>query len=402
MKPKRVVVGLSGGVDSSVAAYLLLQQGYDVIGIFMRNWHDESVVINQECPWIDDSNDAMLVASQLGIPFQVLDLSGAYHERIVKYMFAEYESGFTPNPDILCNREIKFDVFLKAAEQLGADFVATGHYCQKKETLVGGNSVFHLLAGADANKDQSYFLCQINQHQLSKALFPIGHLQKSQVREIAAEIGLPTAQKKDSQGLCFVGKVKLPIFLQQQLAPKEGNIILIKEEDFLEKENDLVRDSENILDEDLLNLSRSVDWKALTGKWIGKHQGSHYYTVGQRKGLKLGGFKEPLFILATDTFTNTIYVGEGERHAALYRSVIFIPNEEQSWLQDKKLFFAEDEKKLIDVRIRYRQPLEKAWIISKNDGVYLVFFQAQRAVARGQFAAWYYHDELIGSGRMIS
>ncbi len=401
MRGKRVVVGLSGGVDSSVAAHLLLQQGYEVIGIFMRNWHDESVVINQECPWIDDSNDAMLVADHLGIPFQVLDLSKAYHERIVQYMFSEYESGFTPNPDILCNREIKFDVFLKAAEQLGADFVATGHYCQRRESASENGTIYHLIAGADDNKDQSYFLCQLNQEQLAKALFPIGHLQKSEVRKIAAEIDLPTANKKDSQGLCFVGKVKLPVFLQQQLAPKEGNIILISEKDFQEKVGSLVASEVEIMDGQWAQWSRSVDWSDIKGKWVGKHTGAHYFTVGQRKGLKLGGFKEPLFILATDTTTNTVYVGEGEHHVALFRSVIFIPDEEQSWLQDKIEFFGSEEKKLIDIRIRYRQPLEKAWMIQHVNGVYIVFFQPQRAVARGQFAAWYHRNELIGSGRMV-
>jgi tRNA-specific 2-thiouridylase len=367
----------------------------------MRNWHDESVVINQECPWIEDSNDAMLVANHLGIPFQVLDLSKAYYERIVQYMFSEYEAGYTPNPDILCNREIKFDVFLHAAEQLGADYVATGHYCQKKESIAENGTIFHLIAGADGNKDQSYFLCQLKQDQLAKALFPIGHLQKTEVRKIASEIDLPTANKKDSQGLCFVGKVKLPVFLQQQLAPKEGNIILISEKDFQEKVGSLVASEVEIMDGQWAQWSRSVDWSDIKGKWVGKHTGAHYFTVGQRKGLKLGGFKEPLFILATDTKTNTVYVGEGEHHLALYRSVIFIPHQEQSWLQDRKEFFGSEEKKLIDIRIRYRQPLEQAWMIQHVNGVYIVFFQPQRAVARGQFAAWYHRHELIGSGRMV-
>ena len=401
MKSKRVVVGLSGGVDSSVAAYLLLQEGYEVIGIFMRNWHDESVVINQECPWIDDSNDAMLVASQLGIPFQVLDLSKAYKERIVEYMFKEYESGFTPNPDILCNREIKFDVFLKAAEQLGADFVATGHYCQKSETVENGEVCYHLLAGVDDNKDQSYFLCQINPSQLSKALFPIGHLQKSEVRRMAREINLPTAEKKDSQGLCFIGKVKLPVFLQQQLAPKEGNIIYVTPTDFLTVGSHLVKTQGVWNDDDRKWSAQDVNWSDIKGIWVGKHQGAHYYTVGQRKGLGIGGFKEPLFILATDTKTNTVYVGEGENHPGLFRSVIFIPESEQSWLQSKIQFFQDKKSCQMEVRIRYRQPLETAVIFQEQDGIYIEFDQPQRAVARGQFAAWYRNNELIGSGKMI-
>ncbi|MBT8324533.1 MAG: tRNA 2-thiouridine(34) synthase MnmA, partial [Winogradskyella sp.] len=218
---KRVIVGLSGGVDSSVAAYLMKQQGYEVIGLFMKNWHDDSVTISDECPWLEDSNDAMIVADKLGIPFQTVDLSEAYKERIVDYMFSEYEKGRTPNPDVLCNREIKFDVFLKIALDLGADYVATGHYCRKASIEKNGESIFRLLAGKDSNKDQSYFLCQLSQNQLSKALFPLGDLTKPQVRQIASEQNLITAEKKDSQGLCFIGKVRLPDFLQQKLQPKE-------------------------------------------------------------------------------------------------------------------------------------------------------------------------------------
>ena len=227
---KRVIIGLSGGVDSSVAAYLLKEQGYEVIGLFMKNWHDDSVTISKECPWLEDSNDAMLVADKLGIPFQVVDLSEQYKERIVDYMFREYEMGRTPNPDILCNREIKFDVFMEIALGLGADFVATGHYCRRDVLEIQGKKIYRLLAGKDANKDQSYFLCQLSQHQLSRSLFPIGELTKTEVRKIASDQGLVTAEKKDSQGLCFIGKVRLPEFLQQILMPKEGLSVQIPED----------------------------------------------------------------------------------------------------------------------------------------------------------------------------
>jgi tRNA-specific 2-thiouridylase len=399
MSQKRVVVGLSGGVDSSVSAALLLEQGYEVIGVFMRNWHDETVVINQECPWIDDSNDAMLVAEHLGIPFQVLDLSGEYKKRIVEYMFEEYKNGFTPNPDILCNREIKFDVFLKAAEQLGADFVATGHYCQK-----GWNEkdqVFELIEGADENKDQSYFLCQISQDQLSKALFPIGHLKKSQVRELAEKYNLPTAHKKDSQGLCFVGKVKLPVFLQQQLSPKEGNVIYVSQEEYTRIAGDRVMREWSWESAEMI--SQLPKWQEMKGRWIGKHQGAHYYTVGQRKGLQIGGFKEPLFILHTDTTSNTVYVGEGENHIALYQSVVFVPKAHIHFLQSP-----DGDKGQIFARIRYRQALEKVEMFSNDEGYYFFFQQPQRAIAPGQFIAWYAASsdvaqsgmQLLGSGRM--
>ncbi|MEN9393830.1 MAG: hypothetical protein RL362_51 [Bacteroidota bacterium] len=399
MSQKRVVVGLSGGVDSSVSAALLLEQGYEVIGVFMRNWHDESVVINQECPWIDDSNDAMLVAEHLGIPFQVLDLSGEYKKRIVEYMFEEYKNGFTPNPDVLCNREIKFDVFLKAAEQLGADFVATGHYCRKYWNEA--DQVFELVEGADSNKDQSYFLCQISQEQLAKAIFPIGDLQKSQVRVLAEKYDLPTAQKKDSQGLCFVGKVKLPVFLQQQLSPKEGNVIYITEEEYTRVAGIRVMSAWNW--DKTQDLAQMPSWKEMKGRWIGKHQGAHYYTVGQRKGLQIGGFKEPLFILHTDTETNTVYVGEGENHIALYQSVVFVPAEHIHFLQPYNPL-----EKNFKARIRYRQTLEEMELHKSEDGYYFFFQQPQRAIAPGQFIAWYKASggfdtltmHLLGSGRM--
>jgi tRNA-specific 2-thiouridylase len=391
---KRVVVGLSGGVDSSVAAHLLLQQGYDVIGIFMRNWHDESVVINNECPWIDDSNDAMLAAEALGIPFQVLDMSAQYKERIVDYMFREYQQGRTPNPDVLCNREVKFDLFLQAALSLNADFVATGHYCRKEETTdSAGNAIYRLLAGADLGKDQSYFLCQLRQSQLAKALFPIGHLQKSEVRTIAREIGLPNAEKKDSQGLCFIGKVKLPVFLQQQLEPKTGDIIEIPERfpDIFrsEEKDEVIRESLAPL------LSREM------GQFIGHHQGAHYYTVGQRKGLGVGGKALPLFILETDALNNIVYVGQGENHPALLRRGLKVKPEDVHWVRED-LAMAIGEERQYQGRIRYRQELVTCSLVMRNDGLFILFADVQRGVAAGQFVAWYEHDELLGSGVIAS
>lgn len=385
----RVVVGLSGGVDSSVAAYLLQREGHEVIAVFMRNWHDESVTLSAECPWLEDSNDAMLVADTLGIPFHVLDLSVDYKHRIVDYMFSEYQNGRTPNPDVLCNREIKFDVFLKAAISLGADFVATGHYCRKESEEINGKLVYKLLAGKDDNKDQTYFLCQISQEQLAKALFPIGELQKSEVREIAAKMDLVTANKKDSQGLCFIGKVKLPIFLQQQLEPKEGIVIEI---DKTEKPKLVqISDCEHII------ASSKYQFNPKMGKEIGKHNGAHYYTVGQRKGLNIGGKAEPLFIVEKDTEQNIIYVGQGETHPHLLRMGLFIKKEEIHWLRTD-LELESGKKENYKVRIRYRQPLENATLFSEEEGLYIVFENSQVGIASGQFAVWYKGDELIGSG----
>lgn len=385
---KRVVVGLSGGVDSSVAAYMLKEQGYDVIGMFMKNWHDTSVTISDECPWIDDSNDALQVAEKLGIPFQSIDLSEEYKERIVDYMFAEYERGRTPNPDVLCNREIKFDIFLKAAMQLDADYVATGHYCQRTEIEKDGKTLYQLKAGADQNKDQSYFLCQLTQDQLSKALFPIGHLQKPQVREIAQELGLITADKKDSQGLCFIGKVKLPDFLQQQLKPKTGKVIEIAANDPLFETN-----NEN----SLAALTAKFEYSPSAGTVIGEHKGAHYYTVGQRKGLGIGGTPEPLFVLETDTQQNVIYVGQSETHPGLYRNGLKIIPQDIHWLRTD-LALQVGESKVFDFRFRYRQELFKATLHQQEDGLYVIFDSPQRGIAAGQFAAWYDGEELIGSG----
>lgn len=386
---KRVIVGLSGGVDSSVAAYLLKEQGYDVIGIFMKNWTDESVTLNNECAWVDDSADAILVAERLGIPFQTIDFSAEYKSRIIDYMFAEYASGRTPNPDILCNREIKFDVFLNAALQLNADFVATGHYCQKDSKLINGQTVYQLLAGADQNKDQSYFLCQISQEQLSKALFPIGHLQKSEVREIAARENLITANKKDSQGLCFVGKISLPDFLQQKLTPKKGNIVEIPASCSIYTTNHVSELPEV--------LSLPFVYHQDLGKVIGQHEGAHYYTVGQRKGLNIGGREKPLFIIATDTDTNIIYVGQGKDHPGLHRPALKINTSDVHWIRED-LQLKSGEQLEVSVRIRYRQALESARLIQLETGLFIVFDRKQKGITPGQFAAWYVNGELLGSG----
>lgn len=391
---KKVVVGLSGGVDSSVAAQLLLDQGYEVIGLFMKNWHDDSVTISDQCPWLEDSNDALLVAEKLGIPFQTVDLSKQYKERIVDYMFNEYENGRTPNPDVLCNREIKFDVFLKIAIELGADFVATGHYCRKSEEIIDGKTVYKLLAGKDDNKDQSYFLCQLSQKQLSKALFPIGEYQKSEVREIAAKHELITATKKDSQGLCFIGKVRLPEFLQQQLKPKKGVIYEI------DTNHEIYQSEEkqfNTIEEQLYHEAKSFSYTPEMGNAVGEHNGAHYFTIGQRKGLNVGGKKEPLFIIDTDITTNSIYTGQGKDHPGLFRKTLFVKEHEIHWIrEDLRLQNGESVERM--VRIRYRQPLQKAKLYKVENGLYVQFDQPQSAITEGQFVAWYENDELIGSG----
>ena len=385
----RVVVGLSGGVDSSVAAYLLKEQGHEVISLFMRNWHDTTGTLEGDCPWYDDQVFAELVAKRLDIPFRFVDLSQEYRKRVVDYMFSEYERGRTPNPDVLCNREIKFDVFLKEALKLGAEFVATGHYCQKEVVEVAGEPRYRLLAGADKNKDQSYFLCQLTQEQLKYALFPIGHLQKPQVREIAQEQKLATAKRKDSQGICFVGKVDLPVFLQQQLAAKQGNI----HEILPSWPKYALREGES----DMKVLSEPYSYTVRDGKKIGTHNGAHFYTIGQRKGLGIGGRKESLFILATDVKENVIYVGEGDAHPGLYRKVLRILPEEIHWV-DPNDEMRDGESRKYMVRIRYRQPLQEAELIRCEDGLYLKFTEAQRGIAAGQFAAWYDGEVLVGSG----
>ena len=391
---KRVVVGLSGGVDSSVAAYLLQQQGYEVIGLFMKNWHDDSVTISNECPWLEDSNDALLVAEKLGIPFQTVDLSEQYKEKIVDYMFNEYEKGRTPNPDVLCNREIKFDVFMKIALSLDADYVATGHYCQKSEIEVGGKTIYQLKAGADNNKDQSYFLCQLSQEQLAKALFPIGNLTKPEVREIAAEMDLITAEKKDSQGLCFIGKVRLPEFLQQKLQPKSGLIVQIDKNDPVYQ---IAKPERLSFEESLAFDANKIKYTPEMGKVVGKHQGAHYFTIGQRKGLNVGGTTDPLFIIATDVETNTIYTGLTSQHPGLFRKALFIANSELHWVRTD-LALANGHSMEVMARIRYRQPLQKATLYQFETGMYVAFEEPQSAITEGQFVAWHIDDELIGSG----
>ncbi len=390
----RVVVGLSGGVDSSVAAYLLLQKGYEVIGIFMKNWHDTSVTISDECLWVEDSNDAMIVAEKLGIPFQVVDLSQQYKERVVDYMFCEYQRGRTPNPDILCNREIKFDVFLKVAQQLNANYIATGHYAITSYTKVGNQKIYRLLQGKDKNKDQSYFLCQLSQSQLSKVLFPIGELEKSKVREIAKEQGFVTANKKDSQGICFVGKVKLPDFLKQKLKPKEGEVIEIANDNLIY--NQMAPTFENKKQE-LEFLSQKKIYTPDMGHKVGVHQGAHFYTIGQRKGLGIGGTKEPLFVIENDTENNILYVGQGNCHKGLFKKSLFINRSEVHWVR-RGMELKERETLEVQARIRYRQSLQKAVLYRSKKGLYLDFQEEQWAITQGQFAVWYINGELIGSG----
>ncbi len=387
---KRVVVGLSGGVDSSVAAWLLKEQGYEVIGMFMRNWHNNDVTLSDECPWIDDSNDALSVAELLGIPYYVIDLSKEYKERIVDYMFSEYQKGRTPNPDVLCNREIKFDVFLKAAMKLNADFVATGHYCRKTTDEKGRH---HLLAGKDSNKDQSYFLCQLNQEQLAKAIFPVGDLLKSEVRDIARNAGLSNSEKKDSQGLCFIGKVDLPTFLQQQLEPKQGDVIEIDAN--LDKLQSYHRIPPTI--EHIEQLATPFSFAIEEGIKVGEHQGAHFFTIGQRKGVHIGGRPNPSFVLQTDTKNNIVFSGQLDAHPGLNRRALKINPDEIHYVNpDFTLQVGETQE--MDVRIRYRQPLQKATLIRKNDGLYILFKELQRGITSGQFAAWYHGEELVGSG----
>ena len=389
MKNNKVVVALSGGVDSSVAAFLLKEQGFEIIGLFMKNWHDENVTISDECPWLEDSNDAMLVAEKLNIPFQTVDLSKQYKDKIIDYMFDEYSKGNTPNPDILCNREIKFDVFMDIALSLGADYVATGHYSK----VIQNNNSYQLHSGLDKTKHQSYFLCQVNKQHLEKVLFPIGNLRKSEVREIAKINNLVTAEKKDSQGLCFVGKVSLPDFLQQKLKKKTGNVIEILPNSKVFNQNS--DESNNY--KRLANLSRHIDYKTLDGNIIGQHQGAHFFTIGQRKGLAIGGYNEPLFIIGTNTLTNEIFVGEGKDHPGLLKKVLKVKLSEVNWVNDQYNYQNSYDLKLT-ARIRYRQKLQKISLHKQLEFLYVEFEEFQSAITPGQFVAIYDNTQLIASG----
>lgn len=413
MKRLKIAVGLSGGVDSSVAALLLKNAGHEVIALFMQNWHDTTGTLHGDCEWEEDKMVAEMVAKKLDIPFHFVDLSEVYRQRVVDYMFSEYEKGRTPNPDVLCNREIKFDAFLKCALELGVDYVATGHYCKKDEFINGqGETIYRILAGDDKNKDQSYFLCQLSQEQLSKALFPIGDIAKPEVRRLAAEAGLPSAEKKDSQGICFVGKVDLPVFLQQKLKPKEGRVIEVFADEFdrILQQNERISRTElfalvktDYITAELENLAAPVNYACADGKrigkMIGKHNGAQFYTIGQRRGLNIGGHKESIFIISIDITSNTIYVGEGQEHPGLYRKALKIENREVHWIRpDLRMVPGESRRYL--VRIRYRQPLQQATLFQREEGLFLVFDQPQRGITPGQFAAWYAaeDEEMIGSG----
>ena len=393
---KKVVVGLSGGVDSSVAAWILKEEGYDVIGLFMKNWHDTTGLLQSDCHWEDDLMFAEMVAKKLKIPFHQVDLSGPYRQRVVDYMFSEYEKGRTPNPDVLCNREIKFDSFADEARRIGGDFVATGHYCRKDELIKEGKTYYKLLSGLDDNKDQSYFLCQVSQDQLSAALFPIGGLRKPEVRAIAEKLGLATATRKDSQGICFVGKVHLPTFLQKKLEAKKGNIVEIKDFNLYPDLNQGLPSCQST-DEQLYSLAEPFKYSPESGKIVGEHNGAHFFTIGQRKGMNVGGYKEPLFVIATDVEHNIVYTGEGHAHPGLNRKGLFIREDEVHWIRtDLKMDIGECRDYL--VRIRYRQPLQNARLFSREKGLYIVFDLPQRGIAPGQFAAFYDNEEVIGSG----
>ncbi len=394
---KRVVVGISGGVDSSVAAYLLKSQGYDVTALFMVNWHDTTGTLSGDCPWKDDIIFAELTAKKIGIPFHKVDFSEQYRQRVVDYMFSEYEKGRTPNPDVLCNREIKFDLFIKAALEYEADFVATGHYCKKEEFLKDGKKIYRLLAGDDKNKEQSYFLCQLSQEQLKLALFPVGHLTKQEVRKIAREQKLSTAEKKDSQGICFVGKVDLPAFLQQKLESRTGNIVEIPGDLPIYTDYKKISGDAGLSQGRLKEVTRGFSYCKSDGIIVGTHQGAHYFTIGQNKGLNIGGRPEQSFVIALDVKNNIVYTGQGQNHPGLYRKGLFIPLEDSHWLRED-LKLKPGESKDYQVRIRYRQPLQEAVLYMKEDGLYVVFDKLQRGITSGQFAAWYDGLELIGSG----
>lgn len=393
---KKLVIGLSGGVDSSVAAYLLKEQGYEVLALFMKNWHDTTGVLKGDCPWDEDVLFAEMVAKKLKIPFHTVDLSEAYRERVVDYMFSEYEKGRTPNPDVLCNREVKFDLFVKEAKKLGAEKVATGHYSRIEELNIEGKNIYRLLAGKDRNKDQSYFLCQLSQEQLGVSIFPLGEIDKPEVRKIAEEQNLATATRKDSQGICFVGKVDLPVFLQQKLKTKKGDIIEIPKNIDVPLFSNSYPD-EDVSDEKLSEMTSPVFFGPSDGDKTGDHSGAHFFTVGQRKGINIGGKPEPLFVIHVDVANNILYVGQGHDHPALNRKGLFVPWGEDHWIrEDLKMNPGESREML--VRIRYRQPLQEAKLFARENGIYIIFKNLQRGITPGQFAAWYDNDELIGSG----
>ena len=440
----KICVGLSGGVDSSVAALLLKRQGYDVFAMFMQNWHDTEGTLHGDCEWEEDRFVAELVARKIGIPFYFVDLSEQYRQRVVDYMFDEYSRGRTPNPDVLCNREIKFDAFLEAARRMGADKVATGHYCRKEPALgpdgkqltdSDGKPLWRILEGSDPNKDQSYFLCQLTQDQLDAALFPIGDIAKPQVRALAREADLPSAEKKDSQGICFVGKVDLPVFLQQKLKSVEGEVVEVfdrfyQDSDLWQEQQKLLRKAfdeamlvpgDTLSDEELLLLCRQQDYSRIVfesesyrsgkhhvrktrnkphpwGNSAGRHEGAQFYTLGQRKGLSIGGHTEPLFVIATDMDSNRVYVGEGASHKGLFRSCLHIDCGEIHWFRPD-LEMRPGEFRRYRVRIRYRQPLQEATLLMRPTGLYILFDEAQRSITPGQFAVWYDSSgEMLGSG----
>ncbi|NLI25140.1 MAG: tRNA 2-thiouridine(34) synthase MnmA [Bacteroidales bacterium] len=385
---KKVIVGLSGGVDSSVAALLLKQEGYDVTGLFMINWKDTTGTLAGDCPWKDDLLFAEMVARRLEIPFLTVDFSDRYRERVVDYMFTEYSAGRTPNPDVLCNREIKFDLFLQKALEEGADYIATGHYC-RREPLAENPQIVRLLAGIDKNKDQSYFLCQLHQEQLARSLFPLGNLTKPMVREMARTHKLPTAERKDSQGICFIGKVDLPAFLQQKLEPREGNIIEIPANAPVYSENENQEDPEVLV--------APYRYAPEMGKIAGKHRGAWFYTIGQNKGLNIGGRPKPSFVIATDPVNNIIYTGVGDDHPGLYRKGLRIAPRDIHWVRPDLMPEQPCTRDYL-VRIRYRQPLQEARIVFRSSGAYILFREKQRGITPGQFAAWYDGEEVIGSG----
>lgn len=397
MLKEKIVLGLSGGVDSSVAAYLLQEQGYEVIAVYMINWKDTTGTLSGVCPYEEDVLIAELVARKLGLAFHVVDLSAAYRSQVVDYMFEEYARGRTPNPDVLCNREIKFDAFVQAAHKFGADKIATGHYCRSDSITSADGRIYHrLLTGRDKSKDQSYFLCQLNQEQLSQAVFPIGELSKDKVRELAEKLGLASAQKKDSQGICFVGKVDLPVFLQQKLQTKPGRILEIPS-DF----KAYTRSYSEQLEARIIKQAKPYFYRSGDGVEVGEHQGAVFYTVGQRKGLQVGGTEKPLYVLAGDIENNLLFVGRGDDHPGLYRKALKMHHEEVHWVRPD-LALQAGESADYSVRIRYRQALQAARLYYLEDALYIDFEQEQRSIMAGQFAVWYQGDELIGSGVIAS